>query len=132
MGRRNRSRSDADRSDWRPLSYRAQDDKEGKDNLQFKKDRDLDTESPIKHVIILIGENGTFDNVYGTYVPKHGQYVSNLLSAAAITERSCPSGAALRLEHVFARSTSPALASAQDLGCGPAHDRRYWSEELHG
>jgi len=60
-----------------PLSYAAQDDKEDKDN--FKKERDFDSESPIKHVIILIGENRTFDNVYGTYMPKHGQHVPNLL-----------------------------------------------------
>jgi len=53
-----------------PLSYAAQDDKE---DLQFKKEKDFDTESPIKHVIVLIGENRTFDNVYGTYVPKPGQ-----------------------------------------------------------
>ena len=37
------------------------------------------TATPIKHVIVLIGENRTFDNVYGTYMPKHGQHVSNLL-----------------------------------------------------
>ena len=30
---------------------------------------DRHTESPIKHVIVLIGENQTFDNVYATYVP---------------------------------------------------------------
>ncbi len=34
--------------------------------------REYRTETPIKHVIVLIGENRTFDNIYGTYVPKHG------------------------------------------------------------
>jgi phospholipase C len=38
------------------------------------------TTTPIKHVIVIIGENRTFDNIYGTYVPKHGQTISNLLS----------------------------------------------------
>jgi phospholipase C len=33
------------------------------------------TATPIKRVIVIIGENRTFDNVYGTYVPKHGQHV---------------------------------------------------------
>ena len=35
------------------------------------------TATPIKHVIVLIGENRTFDNVYATYVPRRGQHVSN-------------------------------------------------------
>ena len=38
------------------------------------------TATPIKHVIVLIGENRTFDHVFGTYKPKKGQTVSNFLS----------------------------------------------------
>jgi hypothetical protein len=30
------------------------------------------TATPIKHVIVLIGENRSFDNIYATYVPKKG------------------------------------------------------------
>jgi len=30
-------------------------------------------------VIVIIGENRSFDHVYGTYVPTAGQTVSNLL-----------------------------------------------------
>ena len=37
------------------------------------------TITPIKHVIVLIGENRTFDHTFGTYVPRPGQKVSNLL-----------------------------------------------------
>jgi phospholipase C len=48
------------------------------------------TKSPIKHVIILIGENRTFDNVYGTYVPKRGQSVSNLLSKGIVNADGSP------------------------------------------
>ena len=70
-----------------PLSYAAQDDKE---DLQFKKEKDFDTESPIKHVIVLIGENRTFDNVYGTYVPKPGQSVANLLSKGIVNGDGSP------------------------------------------
>ena len=40
--------------------------------------RDADTRSPIKHVIIIIGENRSFDHVFATYVPKKGEYVNNL------------------------------------------------------
>src|SRR6201985_1023701 len=47
--------------------------------------RDDDTASPIKHVIVIIGENRSFDHVFATYVPKKkGQTVDNLLSQGAI------------------------------------------------
>jgi phospholipase C len=45
---------------------------------------DVDTATPIKHVIILIGENRSFDNIYGMYRPRHGQSVSNLLSKGIV------------------------------------------------
>src|SRR5262249_53641594 len=50
----------------------------------------LDTASPIKHVIVLIGENRTFDHTYATYQPKHGQTVANLLSRGIIDKRGQP------------------------------------------
>jgi phospholipase C len=43
------------------------------------------TATPIKHVIVLIGENRTFDNVFGTYTPhRQGQTVANLLSRGIV------------------------------------------------
>ncbi|WP_426434106.1 alkaline phosphatase family protein [Bradyrhizobium genosp. P] len=43
------------------------------------------THSPIKHVIVIIGENRSFDHVFATYVPKKsGEHVDNLLSRGAI------------------------------------------------
>ena len=42
------------------------------------------TASPIKHVIVLIGENRSFDNIYGMYRPRQGQSVSNLLSKGIV------------------------------------------------
>jgi phospholipase C len=42
------------------------------------------TRSPIKHVIVIIGENRSFDHVFATYVPKPGQSVNNLLSQGII------------------------------------------------
>ena len=42
------------------------------------------TTTPIKHVIVIIGENRTFDHVYGTYEPKEGETVSNLLSKGIV------------------------------------------------
>lgn len=48
------------------------------------------TNSPIKHVIVLIGENRTFDHLFATYVPKRGESVSNLLSEGIINADGTP------------------------------------------
>jgi phospholipase C len=48
-----------------------------------------ETATPIKHLIVIIGENRTFDNVYGTYTPKHG-HVANLLSRGIVEEDGSP------------------------------------------
>jgi phospholipase C len=44
----------------------------------------------IKHVIVLIGENRSFDHTFGTYVPKPGQTVSNLLSKGIVNADGTP------------------------------------------
>jgi acid phosphatase len=46
--------------------------------------------TPIKHVIIIIGENHTFDNVFGTYRPPTGQTVNNLLSEGIVSATGTP------------------------------------------
>jgi phospholipase C len=48
------------------------------------------TDSSIKHVIVLIGENRTFDHLFATYVPKHGESVKNLLSEGIINADGTP------------------------------------------
>ncbi len=48
------------------------------------------TATPIKHLIVLIGENRTFDNIYATYEPRHGQAVANLLSAGIVRPDGTP------------------------------------------
>jgi phospholipase C len=48
------------------------------------------TATPIKHVIVLIGENRTFDHVFATYVPKSEDLVSNLLSKGIIKADGTP------------------------------------------
>jgi phospholipase C len=48
------------------------------------------TTSPIKHVIIIIGENRSFDHVFATYVPPKGQTVSNLLSKGIVNADGTP------------------------------------------
>src|ERR1700733_12852784 len=51
---------------------------------------DAGTRSPIKHVIVIIGENRSFDHVFATYVPKGGQKVWNLLSEGIVTSDGSP------------------------------------------
>src|SRR5579862_4886201 len=51
---------------------------------------DQKTTSPIKHVIVIIGENRSFDLVFATYVPKPGQSVWNLLSEEIINADGTP------------------------------------------
>ena len=41
--------------------------------------------TPIKHVIVIIGENRSFDHVFATYVPNRpGETVDNLLSKGIV------------------------------------------------
>ncbi len=49
-----------------------------------------DTRTPIKHVILLIGENRTFDHVFATYTPPAGQTVHNLLSEGIVNADGTP------------------------------------------
>jgi len=48
------------------------------------------TATPIKHVIVLIGENRTFDHVFATYVPRGRDSVQNLLSEGIIKADGSP------------------------------------------
>jgi phospholipase C len=54
------------------------------------KKTNVKTETPIKHVIVLIGENRTFDHLFATYQPKHGESVSNLLSKGIVNADGTP------------------------------------------
>jgi phospholipase C len=57
---------------------------------QDSNSRETDTASPIKHVIVIIGENRSFDHVFATYVPKRGESVRNLLSEGIIKADGTP------------------------------------------
>jgi phospholipase C len=48
------------------------------------------TASPIKHVIVIVGENRTFDHVFATYVPPPGEHVDNLLSRGIVNLDGTP------------------------------------------
>jgi len=48
------------------------------------------TLTPVKHVIVLIGENRSFDHVFATYVPRSSDSVKNLLSQGIIKADGTP------------------------------------------
>jgi phospholipase C len=53
-------------------------------------DQSNNTTSPIKHVIVIIGENRSFDHVFATYQPAKGQKIWNLLSEGIIKNDGTP------------------------------------------
>src|SRR5436853_7635414 len=48
------------------------------------------TATPIEHLIVVVGENRSFDNLFGTYRPKSGAAVRNLLSAGIVNLDGSP------------------------------------------
>ncbi len=51
----------------------------------------IPTATPIKHVIIIVGENRSFDHLFATYVPKsNGETVQNLLSEGIVNADGTP------------------------------------------
>ncbi len=49
------------------------------------------TKTPIQHVIVIIGENRTFDHVFATYKPTiQGETIDNLLSKQIVQEDGSP------------------------------------------
>ena len=80
---------------------------------------DAKTTTPIKHVIVIIGENRSFDHVYATYKPKNGETVDNLLSKRIIRADGSP-GANYSLSGQY---------SAVDFGGTP--DTRWNDDDMH-
>lgn len=48
------------------------------------------TATAIEHVILIVAENRTFDNLFATYRPKKGQTIDNLLSKGIVKENGQP------------------------------------------
>src|SRR6204780_2371687 len=78
------------------------------------------TESPIKHVIILIGENRGLDHTFGVYKPKGaGQTISNLLSKGIVNEDGTP-GPNFALAQQFSVAGQPSYyIGAPTIGKAP-------------
>ncbi len=51
---------------------------------------DQRTRTPIRHVIVIIGENRSFDHVFATYVPRKEEHVWNLLSEGIVNSDGTP------------------------------------------
>ncbi len=80
------------------------------------------TETPIKHVIILIGENRGTDHTFGVYKPKgKRQTISNILSKGIVNEDGTP-GPNFSLAQQFSVAPQPlfyigAPEEGQDAVC---------------
>jgi phospholipase C len=76
---------------------------------------DSATATPIKHVIVIIGENRSFDHVYATYVPKEGESIHNLLSERIIkldaNKHAVPGPNFKQAQQLFATDTDSFLLS---------------------
>jgi phospholipase C len=48
------------------------------------------TATPIKHLIVVIGENRSFDHIFGVYKPRDDQRIRNLLSRGIVKEDGSP------------------------------------------
>jgi phospholipase C len=59
-------------------------------SAQAQSTNDGNTTTPIKHVIVIIGENRSFDHVFATYVPNGNQKVWNLLSEGIVKADGTP------------------------------------------
>jgi phospholipase C len=72
--------------------------------------------TPIQHVIVIFGENRSFDHVFGTYVPRPGQFALNLLSQGIVDPSGKP-GPLFRLAHQYsAMDMAPDLYSIHPGG----------------
>jgi phospholipase C len=74
------------------------------------------TTTPIKHVVVIIGENHTFDNVFATYQPPRGQHVDNLLPEGIVTASGGLRPHAKKAEQLTASVTKAYLLSPTITG----------------
>jgi Phosphoesterase family len=78
------------------------------------------TATPIKHVVVVIGENRSFDHVYATYVPQGGQAVLNLLSEGIVQADGSPGP-----NFAAARQFTTTAHNHYFVGVGKARKTRY-------
>jgi phospholipase C len=74
------------------------------------------TTTPIKHVVVIIGENHTFDNVFATYQPPAGQSVLNLRSEGIVTASGAPGPNATHAQQQTASDTAKYQVTPTETG----------------
>jgi phospholipase C len=75
-----------------------------------------ETATPIEHVIVVVGENHTFDNLFGTYQPRDGQRIENLLSKGIVNADGTPGPHFHRALQRIGRSEDSYRASTESRG----------------
>jgi acid phosphatase len=93
------------------------------------------TYTPVRHVIVIIGENHSFDSVYATYQAPRGQHIKNLLSEGIITKngglgRNWRKAAQLKARDTKTYSVSPTVTGAYTSL--PRPDTTYFSPGCDG
>src|SRR5262245_59745507 len=84
----------------------------------------LKTASPIKHVIIIVGENRSFDHLFATYVPRsRHESVLNLLSQGIVNADGTP-GRNFAKAHQFQITSAP-NAGKFFISAGPSNKSLY-------
>lgn len=113
-----------------------------------------DSVTPIKHVIVVVGENVSFDTLYGTYIPTIGQSIFNLVSQGIVNADGTPGpnySAAVQKKAInkdgvynispkrtetYTQLPTPSKIGALDLATfqftGPVPDHRFDSLSLNG
>jgi len=76
--------------------------------------------TPIKHVIVIVGENRSFDHLFATYVPKRGQSVDNLLSKKIINADGTPGP-----NYARAHQYSADVTDSKEFELSPKHKTLY-------
>ncbi len=85
--------------------------------LAFESAAAAKTTTPIQHVIVIVGENRTFDNLFATYRPRAGEQVWNLLSRGIVNKNGTPgknfaAAAQQRAENAGAYTPTPSINSS--------------------
>lgn len=84
------------------------------------KDDAQKTRSPIKHVVVLIGENRSFDHLFATYVPKSDDTILNLRSERIVRADGSPGPQFAR-----AKQFTTGAEAAYFIGVNPRNKTAY-------
>jgi len=60
------------------------------ESMAYGADKARVTETPIEHLIVVVGENISFDNLFATYEPQPGNKIANLLSRGIVDREGKP------------------------------------------